>query len=371
MMLNAILPALAALPQSSQGQPRGQHAAGERPAFSELLSQAGNQLNGQALQPLPLSGAAADTLDNRNLLAQLIADKQSFASPNPLDAAIDELDLAVEPPVLDAVLNSDLATRIEPFDLDSELPTAAELADGEPEIGIASFAPPVEVTANHQQPTADPQLLGAAAALHPELSQNLVDSGPDKPALKAGAVESLRAEASLGTPAASEPAALQPPSAGAIQPNSLTGTAATSATASLNAPVATPEWNRELGQQVVIATRSDEQQVSIRLNPAELGPLQVQLKVVDQQAHVQFLSAHAQVRGAVEQALPQLREALAEQGITLADTSVGEHREHQQHTASKQRRGGAQSSLDPVSDDTVAAVETIQLPADGRVNIYV
>ncbi|MFD1690747.1 flagellar hook-length control protein FliK [Azotobacter chroococcum] len=44
-------------------------------------------------------------------------------------------------------------------------------------------------------------------------------------------------------------------------------------------------------------------------------------------AQAQFLSAHPQVRAAVEQAIPQLREALAEQGIALGETSVGERQQ--------------------------------------------
>lgn len=97
------------------------------------------------------------------------------------------------------------------------------------------------------------------------------------------------------------------------------------ATASLSAPVATQAWEQQLGQQLVgLAQRGG--QVELHLHPAELGPLSVSLKLGDQGAQAQFLSAHAQVRQAVEQALPQLREALAEQGIQLADTSVGEQR---------------------------------------------
>lgn len=97
------------------------------------------------------------------------------------------------------------------------------------------------------------------------------------------------------------------------------------ATASLSAPLATQAWEQQLGQQLVSLGQRGGQ-VELHLNPAELGPLSVSLKLGDQGAQAQFLSAHAPVRQAVEQALPQLREALAEQGIQLGEASVGEQR---------------------------------------------
>ena len=50
-----------------------------------------------------------------------------------------------------------------------------------------------------------------------------------------------------------------------------------------------------------------------------------------------------QVRQVVEQAIPQLREALAEQGISLGETSVGEqHNSNEQAFAEKGNNAGAQ-----------------------------
>lgn len=92
----------------------------------------------------------------------------------------------------------------------------------------------------------------------------------------------------------------------------------------LHAPVASQAWQQQLSHQLSGLTQRGHHQVELHLNPAELGPLSVSLKVDDQGAQAQFLSAHASVRAAVEQAIPQLREALAEQGIALGEASVGE-----------------------------------------------
>lgn len=103
-------------------------------------------------------------------------------------------------------------------------------------------------------------------------------------------------------------------------------TAASTAANGPQAPVASPAWGRELGQQLAGMAMRGGQQVELRLNPPELGPLSVSLRVDDQGVQAQFLSAHAAVRSAVEQAVPQLRDALAEQGIALDEASVGEDR---------------------------------------------
>ncbi|UWN48878.1 Flagellar hook-length control protein [Alcanivorax sp. ALC70] len=70
--------------------------------------------------------------------------------------------------------------------------------------------------------------------------------------------------------------------------------------------------------------RRGDQHMELHLNPRDLGPLSVSLKLDDHGAQAHFFSSHAPVRGAVEQAIPQLRDALAEQGIALGEAMVGD-----------------------------------------------
>ena len=145
--------------------------------------------------------------------------------------------------------------------------------------------------------------------------------------------------------------------------------------ASLGTPVSSPAWSSQLGQQLVqFAQRGGEQQIKMQLHPAELGPLSITLKVSEQGTQAHFLSSHMQVRQVVEQAIPQLREALAEQGISLGETSVGEqHNSNEQAFAEKGNNAGAQvgSSVTDSDQDTLAPVaENISPPLDGRVDLY-
>lgn len=88
-------------------------------------------------------------------------------------------------------------------------------------------------------------------------------------------------------------------------------------------PVGSDEWGPAIGQQLLRISASGHQVAELNLNPAGLGPLKVMLSLGDNQAQAMFVSAHESVRKAVEAALPQLRSTLAEQGISLGQTSVG------------------------------------------------
>ena len=116
-------------------------------------------------------------------------------------------------------------------------------------------------------------------------------------------------------------------------PGGATGSnaAAPVTTAAVTPEVGGAEWGKALGQHVVQMTNAGHQVAELQLNPPGLGPLKVTLNLNDNQMQAMFVSAHAAVRAAVEQALPQLRATLAESGISLGNTSVGA--ESQQQTA--------------------------------------
>lgn len=115
--------------------------------------------------------------------------------------------------------------------------------------------------------------------------------------------------------------------------------------AAIATTVGQPGWGQELGLQLAQWQQRGEHRVELHLHPAELGPLSVSLKVDDQGAQAQFFSAHGQVRQALEQALPQLREALAQQGINLGEASVSDQQPgHQQPSHFAQPESGATSN---------------------------
>lgn len=88
------------------------------------------------------------------------------------------------------------------------------------------------------------------------------------------------------------------------------------------APVASPNWSNELGQKVAWMTSSGNHVAELHLNPPNLGPMEVKLTVHNDQATIQFVSQHQEVRTALESALPKLREMMMDSGISLGNASV-------------------------------------------------
>jgi flagellar hook-length control protein FliK len=95
----------------------------------------------------------------------------------------------------------------------------------------------------------------------------------------------------------------------------------------------------------------------LRLNPAELGPVHVRVELRADQASIQIVAASPETRSALEQSLPQLRDLLAGQGITLGQATV--------HDGAAQREARpdmwASTRLPAHDDGSAAASDTVEL----------
>ncbi len=141
----------------------------------------------------------------------------------------------------------------------------------------------------------------------------------------------------------------------------------------VDSPVGQPKWNSEFAQKVVWLTNQQQQVAEIRLNPAHLGPVEVMLTITQDQATAQFSSPHLAVRDAIEQALPRLREMMADSGIQLGNVTVGadsfqqEHRQqHGQHSTPNHPYHSSDGKSETVlSIDTASSIRHV-----GIVNTY-
>ncbi len=95
-------------------------------------------------------------------------------------------------------------------------------------------------------------------------------------------------------------------------------------TLSIAAPFGNRDWSTELSQKITWMGDQKHQVAALHLNPPDLGPLDVVLKISGNQATAQFTSSHSAVREAVENAIPKLREMLADNGVMLGNTSVSD-----------------------------------------------
>ncbi|AYY08088.1 flagellar hook length control protein FliK [Enterobacter roggenkampii] len=149
-------------------------------------------------------------------------------------------------------------------------------------------------------------------------------------------------------------------------------TAATVATAPvLSQPLGTHEWQQSLSQHITLFTKQGQQTAELRLHPEDLGQVQISLKLDDNQAQLQMVSAHSHVRAALEAALPVLRTSLAENGIQLAQSSVSsESFAGQQQSSSQQQhqasRSGNTGGFNDESDELLPVPAALQSAARGN-----
>ncbi len=91
------------------------------------------------------------------------------------------------------------------------------------------------------------------------------------------------------------------------------------------APVTAPEFAQVLGLQMSVLARDGIQRAELHLNPAEMGPVSVQIVMDGTQARVDFGADLAATRQAIEAGLPELASALRDAGFTLAGGGVSQH----------------------------------------------
>ncbi|WP_288841271.1 flagellar hook-length control protein FliK [uncultured Deefgea sp.] len=155
-------------------------------------------------------------------------------------------------------------------------------------------------------------------------------------------------------------------------------------------PVGQTRWGDALAQRVGLMLGRQEQQIQMQLNPAHLGPMEVQLNVAQDQASVVFSSQNAAVRDALAAAMPRLTALLAEQGFTLSNVQVASDtlQQHQQQQAGHNQSQGmnqgqqqAQNGREPgftygmatgLVDEKSQDISTVRLPIQkGGLNLFV
>ena len=95
-------------------------------------------------------------------------------------------------------------------------------------------------------------------------------------------------------------------------------------TTTVETPFRQPGWDQALSERVLWAANQKMQSAEIKLNPPQLGPIEVRIQMHQDQAQVSFTSQHAVVRDALEAALPRLREMFNASGFEL-DANVSQH----------------------------------------------
>jgi flagellar hook-length control protein FliK len=122
--------------------------------------------------------------------------------------------------------------------------------------------------------------------------------------------------------------------------------------------------NEQVAEKVQMMMSKNLKNLDIRLDPPELGRMQIRMTMNNDLANVHFTVSNPQARDLIEQTLPRLREMLAQQGMQLADSSVQQQSSGQQqgYTASEQSgKGGSERGFSGQSDENFDADVNLDL----------
>lgn len=119
------------------------------------------------------------------------------------------------------------------------------------------------------------------------------------------------------------------------------------------------QWADKFSEHIIWLGNQGIKSALIKIHPEDLGPLEISIKVVKDNASVNISSQNSTVRDIVDQALPRLREMMAEQGLNLTDVHIGadaNSRQFSQHSNSAE--DGFTSHYEEEIQSTVSSKRT-------------
>jgi len=81
-------------------------------------------------------------------------------------------------------------------------------------------------------------------------------------------------------------------------------------------------WHEALASRVQVLVDQHVGEAHIKLNPPELGAVDIKISLVDDKTFVQLTAANSAARDELTQSLPRLRELLSASGLSLGGASV-------------------------------------------------
>ncbi len=140
-------------------------------------------------------------------------------------------------------------------------------------------------------------------------------------------------------------------------------------------PATQPQWGTALGERISFMINQNLNSAEIRVDPPQLGKLEIQIQVKDDAASIVIHTQHAQTRDLVDAASVRLREYLQEAGYHSVDVNVSHqdsssNQEEFNNRASGEDRGGSEQAGDSDSSMTETARAAMITVNDGRIDYF-
>ncbi len=144
---------------------------------------------------------------------------------------------------------------------------------------------------------------------------------------------------------------------------------------SIATPMNKPGFIPEFNQRIMMMIGQKIQTAEIKLNPEELGSIDVSIKFnQDQQASIVFASQHSVTRDALEQGAQRLRDMLEQNGVDVDNVDIQENLTHDRHDKDTDDDSGVaknakdQDGISDTAEDVDGQVATIE--SDSLVDFY-
>ena len=121
----------------------------------------------------------------------------------------------------------------------------------------------------------------------------------------------------------------------------------------IDTPVGAPGFGEEVAGKLAHVVLRNER-ADLRVSPPDLGPVEIRIDVKNDAASLTIVAAQSATRDALEQALPQLRDALAAQGIALGQTAVHDGRANHDRRSGDTPAGSLRTAIDDAAQPVVA-----------------
>lgn len=158
---------------------------------------------------------------------------------------------------------------------------------------------------------------------------------------------------------------------GTATQNAVSKLSSTAMTTEVRVPLGEKGWNDAMAQKISWLVGKQIQQAEIRLNPENMGPIEMKINIQNDQTNIQIAAQQLNVREALEAAIPRLREMMAEQSFQQVNVNVNSGwKNPNNQDAHTGNMAGSESSQDEGNTQDEGVVSN-QKVSDGLVDHFV
>lgn len=262
---------------------------------------------GAAVEQPPLP--SDDLASTADVAAPTLGDLEPAVALAAAEQALEPLDGAALEAATVSAKSSAAPSWLEAFTLERRLQRPAAATAVDPRAAIAQQA-----AAGTPAAAAQPAAAVATPTTEAPQAVQALQTGVELPKLSVHGIGGADS-ASVG----------QPDWLPAASPGTTTASASATTTPAVpGAPVDTrsPNWQEAFANRVQWVVDQQAGEAHIKLNPPELGAVDVKISLVDDKTYVQLTTATAAARDELAQSLPRLRELFTFSGLELGGASV-------------------------------------------------